>query len=502
MGLPLSVRCGVKGLSMTKSVGHTRPVVVWLRDDLRLDDNPALAHAAETGRPVVPLVVLEDGGGGRSLGAAHRWWLHHSLTALGASLKKIGSGLVLRSGNPETVVPAFVRETKAGALFMNRRYHRPADTSDAAVASALEEVEVESFQAHILHDPDRVRTKTGGFYKVYTPFMKTLRAGGDPRDPMDAPKRLKAPKGGLPPSDDLGDWKLLPTKPDWSGGMAEAWRPGEAIAQERFEHFCDSILGGYDESRERPAEDGTTRMSPHLRFGEISPYRLWHRAEEEARSNRRVPDKAIETFRRELVWRDFNYHVLHHVGAIDRENINKRFDGFDWEESKAELKAWQRGKTGYPIVDAAMRQLWQTGWMHNRMRMVVGSFLTKDLLIDWREGERWFWDTLVDGDIASNTAQWQWIAGSGADAQPFFRIFNPITQGQKFDPKGVYIRRFLPELAALSDKDIHTPWLAGSATLKSAGIRLGETYPHPIVDHSKARERALSVYRGSRTATD
>lgn len=485
---------------MTKNGEDRSPVVVWLRDDLRLDDNPALAHAAETGRPVVPLVVLEEDGGGRPLGGAHRWWLHHSLRSLDASLTSIGSGLVLRRGAPETVVPDIVREIGAGALFMNRRYHRPADAADAAITSALEEVEVESFQAHILHDPDGVRTKTGGFYKVYTPFMKSLRAAGEPRDPMDAPKSLKAPKGGLPRSDKLAGWKLLPTKPDWSGGMRETWTPGEANAHERFEHFCDSILAGYDESRELPAEDGTTRMSPHLRFGEISPYRLWHRAEEEARGSR-IPGKAIETFRRELIWRDFNYHVLHHVGAIDRENINKRFEGFDWQGTKAELKAWQHGRTGYPIVDAAMRQLWQTGWMHNRMRMVVGSFLTKDLLIDWREGEQWFWDTLVDGDIASNTAQWQWIAGSGADAQPFFRIFNPITQGQKFDPTGAYIGRYLPELAKLSDKDIHTPWLAGAASLKKAGIRLGETYPEPIVDHGKARERALAVYRATRPAS-
>ncbi|KQT48955.1 deoxyribodipyrimidine photolyase [Aureimonas sp. Leaf454] len=484
---------------MAKTVSATGPgpIVVWLRDDLRLDDNPALAHAAETGQPVIPVFVLEEGGGGRPLGGAHRWWLHHSLEAFRASLRDLGSDLVLKRGDPRTIVPDLVRETGAASLFYNRRYHRPAVETDDAVATALGTIAVESFQANILHDPAAVKTKTGGFYKVYTPFMKTLRGNGEPRDPIDPPASLVAPKGGLPASDDLAAWSLLPTRPDWSGGIARDWQPGEAVARSRFEDFCQSSLRGYDESREIPAEDGTTRMSPRLRFGEVSPYRLWHLAEEAARHNR-VPPKAIETFRRELIWRDFNYHVLHHVGAIDRDNINPRFDGFEWQGTKSQLRAWQRGRTGYPIVDAAMRQLWQTGWMHNRMRMIVGSFLTKDLLIDWREGEHWFWDTLVDGDIASNTAQWQWIAGSGADAQPFFRIFNPITQGQKFDARGAYIRRYLPELAELSDKDIHTPWLAGSAALRKAGITLGETYPKPIVDHGEARERALAVYRASR----
>ena len=269
---------------------------------------------------------------------------------------------------------------------------------------------------------------------------------------------------------------------------------GETAAHERFESFCDELLADYHNGRERPFDEATSRMSPHLRWGEISPYRLWHMAKDYAGRRKTIPDEAIRTFCQELVWRDFNYHLLYHFGPLATENFNDRFDGFSWEGSNSELKAWQKGLTGYPIVDAGMRQLWQCGWMHNRVRMIVGSFLTKDLLIDWREGERWFWDTLVDGDIASNTAQWQWIGGSGADAQPFFRIFNPITQSEKFDKDGTYIRRFVPELKDLPAKAIHAPWEADADVLKKAGVTLGKTYPKPLVDHGKARKRALAAY--------
>ncbi|MEX6506717.1 deoxyribodipyrimidine photo-lyase [Jiella sp. M17.18] len=482
-------------MAKAREGGTGGPIVVWLRDDLRLDDNPALAHAAETGRPVVPLVVLdEESDGVRPLGGAHQWWLHHSLDAFGRSLRGIGSQLTLRRGAAKGAVLDVVEAVGATALFMNRRYDPASRAVDDAVAEAFgEEVAVERFTANILHAPEAVKTTTVGWYKVYTPFRKKLQERGEPRDPIDPPAGLKQP-GAFPKSDRLEDWDLLPTKPDWSAGIAEFWAVGETAAQERFEHFCDELLEDYHHGRERPRDDATSRMSPHLRWGEISPYRLWHTASAFAGRRKTIPDEAIRTFRQELIWRDFNYHLLYHFGALASEDFNDRFKRFGWRSAKADLQAWQKGLTGYPIVDAGMRQLWECGWMHNRVRMIVGSFLTKDLLIDWREGERWFWDTLVDGDIASNTAQWQWIGGTGADAQPFFRIFNPITQSEKFDRNGDYIRRFVPELKDLPAKAIHAPWEADAATLEDAGVTLGETYPKPIVDHGRGRQRALDAY--------
>jgi deoxyribodipyrimidine photo-lyase len=475
------------------SLEETAPILVWLRDDLRLDDNPALAEACDTGRPVVVLFILEDEGP-RPLGGAHRWWLHHSLTAFGKAIEALGAALTLRRGSAAQIVPAVLDEAGATALWFNRRYEEAAVARDDDIAAALEDIDVQRFRAHILHDPSAVKTKTGNSYRVYTPFWKTLSASGEPREPLDPPRRITPLAGKAPRSDTLASWTLLPTRPDWSGGLAEAWTPGEAAARKSFEAFCQERLKGYDEGRDLPAEDATSRMSPHLRFGEISPFRLWHMAQEAA-SPRQVPAGDLERYEKELVWRDFNYHLLTHFGRLDSRNIDARFDAFPWREAPAELKAWQRGQTGYPLVDAAMRQLWQTGWMHNRMRMVTASFLAKHLLIDWREGEQWFWDTLVDGDPASNASQWQWVAGSGADAQPFFRIFNPMTQSRKFDPAGAYIRRFVPELADLSDKAIHAPWEADAATLEKAGVTLGRTYPKPIVDHAVARERALGAFK-------
>lgn len=470
------------------------PVVVWLRNDLRLDDNPALAHAAETGRPVVVLYVLdEESEGLRPLGGAHHWWLHHSLKALGASLERLGSKLILRRGKGAEIVPEIVRGTKAGALYLNRRYDRAGRDVDEAVRDALEDVEVEVFTANILHEPEKVKTGSGGWYKVYTPFRRKLEEAGDPRDPIDAPDAIAAP-GRLPRSESLDGWGLLPTKPDWSGGIADAWKPGEAAGLKRFAMFCDELLKGYEAGRENPSGDETSRMSPYLKFGEVSPYRLWHEAVGAAARRRSIPSGAIGLFKSELIWRDFNTHLLFHFEDLGTRDFNPRFERFEWRKDEGELEAWRRGRTGYPIVDAGMRQLWQTGWMHNRVRMIVGSFLTRDLLIDWREGERWFWDTLVDGDAASNTSQWQWIAGTGADAQPFFRIFNPLTQSRKFDSGGDYIRRFVPELAKLPDKVIHAPWEASDTVLKKAGVTLGETYPRPVVDHDEARRRALEAY--------
>ncbi len=470
------------------------PIVVWIRDDLRLDDHPALAQAAETDRPVVPLYVLdEESEGIRPLGGAHKWWLHHSIQSFARTLNSKGSELTLRRGRGKKEVLDVIDAVGATALYFNRRYDRAGRAVDKSIVEALgNSVDVKGFTGNILHQPEQVETTTGGYYKVYTPFWKKL-SNEEPRDPIDAPNGFKQPDA-FPKSDELNDWDLLPTKPDWSGGFTEFWNVGEKAAHERFEMFCDELLGNYQNGRERPYADETSRMSPHLRWGEISPYRLWHTATAYANRRKTIPANAIRTFRQELYWRDFNAHLLYHFGDLANDNFNDRFDKFPWRSSKTDLNAWQKGLTGYPIVDAGMRQLWQTGWMHNRVRMIVGSFLTKDLLIDWREGERWFWDTLVDGDIASNTAQWQWIGGTGADAQPYFRVFNPITQAERFDKDGDYIRRFVPELKNLPAKALHAPWQIDEATLEKAGVILGETYPKPLVDHKKGRERALAAY--------
>ncbi|MBB3949808.1 cryptochrome/photolyase family protein [Aureimonas jatrophae] len=470
------------------------PIIVWLRNDLRLDDNPALFHAAETGRPVVPVVIHdEEGEHLRRLGGAHRWWLHRSLEALAPRLQTLGSPLILRRGQSAEVLVRLAQEVKATSLYINRRLEPPAVAQDDAVEKVLPNLSIARFVANFLHDPTAILTGSGTFYKVFKPFREKVEGGAPAREPWDPPKKLKAPDRS-PKSDELASWKLLPQTVDWAEGFGEHWKPGEEGALERLEEFCDRYLQDYKAGRDRPSEDASSRLSPHLRWGEVSPFRVLHTATKYAKRRASIPQTELANFRSELLWRDFNYHVLFHVPDLPSENLNPKFDKMRWRKSKPELKAWQRGKTGYPIIDAGMRQLWTTGWLHNRLRMIVASFLTRDLLIDWRDGEAWFWDTLVDGDIANNTAQWQWIAGTGADAQPFFRIFNPVTQSEKFDPKGGYIRRYVPELAKLPNDALHAPWLASDTVLARAGVELGKTYPKPIVDHGEARARALKAY--------
>ena len=471
-----------------------QPVIVWFRDDLRLADNPALHLAGETGAPVIPLFILdEQSAGTRAFGGAQRWWLHHSLASLAEDIAGLGSRLVLRRGRAADVLDDVVGETGAFAIHWNRRY----DPAGVGVDRATKEsfsgrgIEVHSFAGRLLHEPARLETTSGGPYKVYTPFWRAIEGRQDPREPLPAPGRLPAPRS-FPESERLEDWGLLPREPDWSGGIARTWTPGEAAALDRLARFVEDGLKGYGRRRDDPADpEGTSGLSPHLALGEISPYQVWH-------ATRNLPDDIARqdrtTFRKEIVWREFCHHLLYHFPQMRQENYNSRFDGFDWTVDRAALKAWQQGRTGYPIVDAGMRQLWQTGWMHNRVRMVVASFLTKHLLLDWREGEAWFWDTLVDADPASNAANWQWVAGSGADAAPYFRIFNPILQGEKFDPRGDYVRRFVPELAKLPAKHIHKPWAAPQKVLEEAGIELGKSYPEPIVEHKSARQRALAAY--------
>ncbi len=467
------------------------PVILWFRKDLRLDDNRALVHAVAAGRPVLPLYIHEPDNG--PLGAAQSWWLHHSLVALGHALERRGSRLLLRSGAPQAILSDLIAETGASEILWNKRYDPAGIETDSALKSTLRSggVTVYGFSGQLLHDPSRMKTGTGRFYRVYTPFWRAFEASVEPEGPIEAPSALPAP-AEWPNTGTLDDWHLLPTKPDWAAAFRELWTPGETGARKRLEAFVRTGLAGYAVGRDFPAEPHVSMLSPHLALGEISPARVWHATRELSGS---VPAEDVTSFRKELVWREFGYHLLSHCPALAHRNFSEKFDGFPWRNDPEGLRRWQRGETGYPIIDAGMRQLWQTGWMHNRVRMIVASFLVKDLLIDWREGERWFRDTLVDADPASNAANWQWVAGSGADAAPFFRIFNPISQGEKFDPDGQYVRRFVPELKALPDRFVHRPFDAPLPVLEDAGVSLGKTYPRPIVDHKAARERALAAFR-------
>lgn len=464
--------------------------IVWFRDDLRLDDNPALVRAVELGLPVTVVYILdEESDGIRPLGGAARWWLHHSLSALAAELELAGSSLVLRRGPAARIIRDLVHETGAGHILWNRRYGGPERAVDASIKEWAEAagIEAASFQGSLLFEPLSITTGGGGPYRVFTPFWRACLAAGEPRLPFDAPAALPSPAVGRrkhPHSDALESWSLLPVSPDWSEGLAETWEPGEAGAHGRLKDFLDGPAEEYGTGRDVPGIDGTSRLSPHLRFGEVSPFRVWHALRQ------RFPGQApadVGIFRSEIGWREFCWQLLFVNPQLATRNYRPEFDRFAWEEpSKAELGAWQQGRTGYPLVDAGMRQLWRTGWMHNRVRMAAASFLVKNMLADWRLGEQWFWDTLVDADAASNPANWQWVAGSGADASPYFRIFNPVTQSKKFDPDGRYLRQYVPEIAALSDKAIHEPWKSGEA----AG-----GYPPPLVSLPESRERALETYQ-------
>ncbi|WP_246102811.1 cryptochrome/photolyase family protein [Rhizobium straminoryzae] len=465
------------------------PVLLWFRKDLRLDDNAALMAAVQSGGPVVCVYVREPQSEKVGpLGAAQEWWLHHSLTALDAALSEKGNRLILRSGTAVEALAILARETGARSLFVNRLYER--DEIDPAILEQLHRtgLEIRRFKGQLLHDPKTMRTGTAGPYRVYTPFWRALEKEGEPREPVDAPASIPAP-AHVPASESLADWDLLPQRPNWAVEFDNLWQPGEAGAHQRLRRFIDKPIERYKRDRDFPGlEDATSMLSPHLAFGEISPARIWH-----ATRGLTATEDMIH-FRKELVWREFSYHLLVEFPRLASANWNDRFDAFPWAFDKAQFAAWTTGQTGYPIVDAGMRQLWRHGYMHNRVRMITASFLIKDLMIDWRKGEAWFRDTLLDADAASNAANWQWVAGSGADAAPFFRIFNPILQGEKFDPAGDYIRRFVPEIAGLPNRYLHKPFEAPLAVLKEAGVTLGTTYPKPVVDHGLARDRALSAY--------
>lgn len=474
-----------------------RPVLVWFRRDLRLSDHAALSAAVATGKPVVPIFVLDAAAAGDwRLGAASRWWLHGSLSALKSSIETLGGRLVLRRGETASALAEVAGEVSAEAVYCSRGTEPWAARLEHAVHERLAAsgVDVKRFAGALLHQPDMLKTQSGGAFKVYTPFWRALRAELDIGRPLAAPKHLPLPKT-RPNSDDLAGWGLLPSRPDWAGGLRAAWTPGEAGARARLTAFLAEGLSDYATRRDRPDMHGTSRLSPHLAFGEISPRQCWLAAQASAaHATKKSADAGLETFLKELAWREFSAHLLHHWPDLPEKPFRAEFASFPWRTSKRRLDAWQRGLTGYPIVDAGMRELWSTGWMHNRVRMITASFLIKDLLMPWQAGEAWFWDTLVDADLANNAASWQWVAGSGADAAPYFRIFNPVTQGEKFDPEGAYVRRWVPELAGLADKFLHAPWLAPDEVLAAAKVEIGVTYPQPIVDHGEARKAALAAF--------
>ncbi len=464
----------------------------WLRQDLRLHDNPALCAALAHNQPVIVVYVLDESADW-SPGGAQKWWLHHSLSALQTGLEKLNLKLTLKRGDSSQIIEKLAQQHNVTHVHWNRCYEPQAIARDTELKQKLQTqgVTVASHNSALLHEPWEISTKDGGPYKVFTPFWrKGCLPKGAPAQP------LATPAGSYKTiditSDDLDQWQLLPTTPNWSTGF-NVWQPGEVGAQQRLTDFLENGLSGYKELRNRPDLPHVSRLSAHLHFGEISVADIWHQTEAYCAAHD-VSNTDKDHFFSELGWREFSYHLLYHFPTLPTENWKSTFNDYPWADDEGWLQAWQRGQTGYPIVDAAMRELWTTGWMHNRTRMVVASFLIKHLRIHWKHGTAWFWDTLLDADLANNSASWQWVAGSGADASPYFRIFNPITQGEKFDPKGDYVRQWVPELAKLPNELLHKPWEAAPIDLLQAGVKLGETYPHPIVDHQTARNAALAGY--------
>ena len=471
----------------------SHPSLVWFRNDLRLDDQPALAKAIERGEPVIPVYLCSPDEEGRwKMGAASRWWLHQSLSSLTEQLESKGSRLIIREGDALAELERLIEETDASAVYWTRHYEPAAIKRDTEVKAALRKkgIDAESENGQLLFEPWEVQTKEGKPYQVFTAFWKSCLAREEPPEPVRMPRAWKSPHR-WPSSLKLESLKLEPTIP-WDEGMRQEWKPGTVGAQAELKRFLKSCGDAYKTNRDFPSLRGTSRLSPHLHFGEISPRTIWceTRRAMEGRSS-----EGLETFLKEVGWREFSYHLLYHFPKTPEEPLHQQFSKFPWLNDEHALHSWQRGQTGFPIVDAGMRELWATGWMHNRVRMIVASFLLKDLLIPWQEGAKWFWETLVDADLASNTLGWQWTAGCGADAAPYFRIFNPVLQSAKFDPEGEYIRRWVPELQKLPTKWLHSPWEASVGELARAGVQLGTTYPHPIVDHGEARDRALAALK-------
>ncbi|HWB20534.1 MAG TPA: deoxyribodipyrimidine photo-lyase [Phycisphaerales bacterium] len=494
---------------------NASPTLLWFRADLRLSDNPALRAALARKSPIIPLFIHSpESESPWPSGSASNVWLHHSLTALEHSLQKLNAQLIIRQGDPLTILQQLAQESSADAIFWNRRYEPAIIARDTAIKSALTKsgLTVETFNAALLADPREIRNKQGKPFQVFTPFHNALLAREAPPDPLPAPSRWPESTPAIRKLESLSiaDLALLP-RIKWDKRIHQHWEPGERGASARLSRFCE-IIADYKDARDRPSLRATSELSPHLHFGEISPRQIAHRISELVAKSSRKNETGASKFLAEIHWREFAYHLLYHFPHTTDNPLREQFNNFPWLKDKHTLRAWQAGRTGYPIVDAGMRQLWALGWMHNRVRMIVGSFLVKHLLHHWLEGAKWFWDTLVDADLANNTLGWQWIAGCGADAAPYFRIFNPTIQGEKFDPDGTYVRVWVPELTNVPAKHIHSPWTADASTLRAANIELVDSlkhpshallphqYPQPIVDHSFARDRALEALSRTRSS--
>ncbi|WP_227395839.1 cryptochrome/photolyase family protein [Jeotgalibacillus aurantiacus] len=457
--------------------------LVWIRKDFRMHDHPALFHGAENGE-ILPVFILDDR---EEIGEAQKWFYHHALDSFTKRLENAGGKLLIQKGNPEKIIPDLIKKYDIKKIFWNRQYEPDLMNSDRSLGENLHEqgIEVNTYEGRLLLSPWEVRKANDEPYKVFTPFYRAMQKHDIPA-PLKSVKNISSPAIKKGTSIELKDLKLLP-EINWTDGFEKRWTVSEEAAIRRFKAFVKNNLGNYKDGRDFPADEISSALSPYFALGLLSPRSTWHFIKKKA-------EAAGEPFLRQLVWRDFAYMLLVHFPETVSEPMNDQFSSFDWLEDQDGLQAWKKGRTGFPIVDAGMRELWETGYMHNRIRMVTASFLTKDLLIHWKEGADWFTYTLLDADLANNTMGWQWVAGSGADASPFFRIFNPITQSKKFDPDADYIRKWVPELAKLPDKYIHEPAAAPEEVLSKAGVKLGDNYPKPIVDHSAARKRALEHY--------
>ncbi len=474
-----------------------QPIIVWFTQDLRLADNACLHSAVSSGHPIVPVYILDDvTPGPLAPGRASRWWLQQSLASLTSSIEALGGGLIIRRGEASTILGQLVEQTNAQAVYFSRGYAPWSGELEDKIAAACSSAgaDCKRFSGFLLHEPESIRTATNGPYKVFTPFSQKCLSRDLERVPRPAPAAIRFHQEKVP-GIHPGDLDLYRPQPDWAARFQERWSPGEIGAREKLRHFLQHGVAEYPQARDRPAVYGTSRLSAHLHFGEISPLQCWTATRHAAATAQHSIDRGCRTFEKELLWREFSYHLLHHWPALPTDPFKPEFAGFPWLNDTAKLQCWKQGLTGYPIVDAGMRELWATGWMHNRVRMVVASFLVKNLRVAWQQGEQWFRDTLVDADIGANSASWQWVAGCGADAAPYFRIFNPVLQGEKFDKEGAYVRQWVPELRAIPAKFIHKPWLAPTELLAGSGVELGTTYPRPIVDLGETRDAALAAYK-------
>lgn len=480
--------------------------ILWLRRDLRVADNPALQALLNDNHTPVPVYIHDEPDAEWPLGEASAWWLHHSLVALKQSLQHIGGELLILCGDSQQQLSRIIRQTGAEAVYWNRCYEPAFVERDEAIKNELRQqgIDARSYNANLLREPWQHLKKDDTPYRVFTPFWKALQKTGPSREIVTTPGRIPAlSKSQQHRSLSIESLGLLPAV-NWDKAFYKHWQPGEDGAWNALEHFCEDRLNNYKTERDIPEISGTSRLSAHLHFGEISPLQLWnHLLQLTASDTSPGALTAAENWLRQLGWREFSYHLLYHFPHTARKPLDKRFERFPWRTDYAEtLKRWQQGQTGIPIVDAGMRELWATGYMHNRVRMIAASLLTKNLSIPWQEGARWFWNTLVDADLANNSMGWQWTAGSGADAAPYFRVFNPVLQGEKFDKRGAYVRRWVPELANLDSKYIHQPWSADPGILAESGICLGREYPEPLVDLKTSRKQALEAWANVKRLSD